>query len=97
MGTGTVKKLSLRIPPHLWGPISHRLVDEMISWQSLLIPVLERYAAGEDIHAPAAPAGPDAPRRPFADELGDWIVRGSNAVEREALLRALQRAALQPK
>lgn len=72
MPEGKVKKLSLRIPPELWGPISHRLVDELESWQSLLIPVLERYAAGEDIHARPGPTK-EPERKPFEVELAEWV------------------------
>lgn len=39
------KQIPVRIPLPLWKACHHRMVDDMVGWQELIIGMLEKYAA----------------------------------------------------
>ncbi len=65
-----MKAITVRLPDDVWRACIHRLVDEEMTWQGLIEPICERYAAGEDVSAipvPPSPA-PEAPTPPEKDK-----------------------------
>lgn len=47
MSNEAAKALTVRVPVSLYKTCAHRMVDDLVNWQQLLIKMLEDYAAGE--------------------------------------------------
>lgn len=55
-----MKAITVRLPDEVWKRCVHRLVDEELTWQGLIEPLMARYAAGDNIAAyPAEPPADD--------------------------------------
>ena len=62
-----MKAITVRLPDEVWKRCVHRLVDEELTWQGLIEPLMSRYAEGDTIaaqpaEAPASPADDKKPR-----------------------------------